>query len=96
MVILISDITQTCYSNDDGDAVYKVIKPYLIGEEPITLSFGGIDGVTSSFVNSAFIQLLDSVEYDAIRKNLHITKATRRTRDMIRDRFIFETQERQD
>ena len=95
MVIKISNITNQCYSNGDGDAVHKAIKPYILADKPVTVSFKGIDGVTSSFVNSAFITLLDSVEFDAIRKNLRIVSATRRTRDLIVQRFKFETSERQ-
>lgn len=94
MVIRILDIVDRCYSNEDGQAVYHQIKPRVIAGAPFTLSFAGVSAVTSSFVNSALIDLLDSVDFDQIKRTVKITDVSQTVAQVIKRRFTFETQER--
>jgi hypothetical protein len=66
----------------------------LIAGEDVTVSFEGFDSVTSSFVNSAFIALLDSLDFDQVRARLQFADSKRQINEMIRSRFAFEVSER--
>ena len=94
MVIRVLDIVDQCYSNEDGQAVYRKIKPRVITGAPFTLSFAGVSAVTSSFVNSALIDLLDSVEFYQIKQTVKITDVNQTVGQVIKRRFAFETQGR--
>ncbi|MED2005353.1 DUF4325 domain-containing protein [Brevibacillus laterosporus] len=58
------------------------------------MSFSGVDGVPSSFVNSAFIQLLEDFTFEEIRQNLRFINSTKQINQMIKSRFEFEVNER--
>ncbi|WP_121603769.1 STAS-like domain-containing protein [Virgibacillus sp. Bac332] len=96
MVIKISNHVERCYSNEEGKIIQDIIKPYLKNDEPLTLSFEGVSGVTSSFVNTAFIELLDEFNFDLIKKNIKFVHTTRQINKMIKDRYEFEVKKRND
>lgn len=96
MVIKISNHVERCYSNEEGKIIQDIIKPYLKNDEPLTLSFEGVSGVTSSFVNTAFIELLDEFDFDLIKKNIKFVHTTRQINKMIKDRYKFEVKKRND
>ena len=94
MVINILDYIERCYSNADGEVILALIKPKLAKGEQVTISFSGVDGVPSSFVNSAFIQLLEDFTFEEIRQNLRFINSTKQINQMIKSRFEFEVNER--
>ena len=87
MVIRVLDLVDRCYTNDDGAAVLAEIKPYVVAMEPIRLSFDGVSSVTSSFINSSLIPLLDSVDFADIKRTLAIVDARRVVAGVIARRF---------
>lgn len=94
MVIRVNVHIGRCYSNDDGSIIYNLILPLLRQGKNISVSFDGIDSVTSSFVNSAFLVLLDHFDFDFIKTHISFVHSTKQINDMIRDRFIFEVKKR--
>lgn len=94
MVINILDHVERCYSNTDGDIILSLIKPKITDGQQVTISFNGVDSVPSSFVNSAFIALLDDFPFDYIRSHLKFTNTTKQINEMIKNRFSFEVNER--
>lgn len=94
MVIRALDVVKQCYSNDDGNKLYSVISSRLKSKEKTVISFEGVDSIPSSFVNSAFIILLDQFDFDEIKRLLSFQKTTPQINEMIRSRFAFETQRR--
>lgn len=92
MVIVILDHIPHCYSNADGDVIHDLIVKGFSQSEEIVLSFQGVDGVSSSFVNSALIRLLDDYEYNDIKARLKIINSTKQINQMIKSRFIFEAE----
>lgn len=94
MVLRIRDHITHAYTNADGEAIYRLVKHSLLANRPVVVSFAGIRDVTSSFVNSAFIDLLDSIEFDVIKKNLSFVDTTNQINQMIRSRFMFEVKNR--
>lgn len=90
MVIRVLNIVEHCYSDADGEKVYKVIVNYIKRQEPVVVSFEGVDVVPSSFVNAAFITLLDNFSFETIKKLLSFVNTTSQTNEMIKNRFLFE------
>lgn len=92
--IYVKDQVGRCYSNEDGLVINKIIQSYMVKNEIITISFKGIDGVTSSFVNTAFIELLNVYDFDKIKKLIRFVDTNSQINSMIKDRFIFEVNRR--
>ncbi len=94
MVIRVSDFTDKCYTNRDGEIIFIKIKSHMDKNETANVSFKGIDAVTSSFVNSAFINLLEYYSFDYVKSHLTFSDTTRHINDLIKKRFIFEVEKR--
>ncbi|PLT16262.1 MULTISPECIES: STAS-like domain-containing protein [Ralstonia] len=90
MVIRALDYVKQCYSNADGQVIFRLIVDPIQQGESVTVSFDGVDAVPSSFVNSAFIALLEKVSFDRIKATLRFEGSNRQINDMIRSRFAFE------
>lgn len=89
VVIRILDHIKTYSTYQDGLVIYDLIKSALDHEQPVVVSFTGIKSVSSAFINSAFIRLLESFEFDFIRAHLGFVDSTRQINRVIRDRFAF-------
>lgn len=91
MVIKVKDHIQQCYSNADGDIIFKKIMEAMGREvEVVEISFKGIDSASTSFVNSALINVLDHYDFDAIKRRIRFTNSSKQINDMIKKRFSFE------
>ena len=72
MVIKLIDYIKVGFTNQDGQIIFEKIMNAFRNKEKVGISFEGMGGVSSSFVNNAFIQLLDHYEYSFINdKNKH-------------------------
>jgi hypothetical protein len=92
MVIEILDhVAQACTA-DDGKVVHDLIVPALDRGDVVTVSFKGIDAVPSSFVNAAFIELLERFDFPFIRDHLKIVNSSRQINRLIKERFGFEVE----
>lgn len=94
MVIRVLDIVERCYSDMDGQKVYRAIFDCISKNEPVTISFDGVDVVPSSFVNSAFIPLLDDFSFETVKDNLSFIDSSPQINEMIKSRFLFEVARR--
>ena len=83
-------------SNEDGRKVYDYVFKKLDKGESVTVSFSGINGLTTSFVNSAFIELLESFPVDHIKKNLKFVNTTPQINGIINKRFRFEVERKKE
>ncbi|HHQ1276459.1 TPA: STAS-like domain-containing protein, partial [Listeria monocytogenes] len=61
--LYINNITQNAFSNADGDTVRVEIKKVLSAGNKVEVSFNGFTSVNTSFVNSAFIKLLNDYSF---------------------------------
>ncbi len=93
MVIKVSDFTEKCYTNHDGEIIFKKIKSLMDQNETANVSFRDIDAVTSSFVNSAFIELLEYYSFDYIKSHLTFSDTTKHINELIKKRFKFEVEQ---
>ena len=78
-------------TNDDGDILFEILKKNLDDGNKVVVSFEGIHGLNSSFVNSAFIQLLDLYSFDFIKQNIGFESTNKQINKLILSRFAFET-----
>lgn len=62
-------------SSADGSAVHDRIAEALRHDEPVVLSFAGMEDVTSAFLNAAVGQLYGEFNEDVIRERLRVTDA---------------------
>jgi STAS-like domain of unknown function (DUF4325) len=90
MVIRVKDLAPAAYTNDDGDAVHAAVAAELARADQVTVSFAGVDAVTSSFVNSALVPLLEALGFEAFKKRIRIVDATKPTIALVKHRLNFE------
>ncbi|WP_321999360.1 STAS-like domain-containing protein [Bacillus pumilus] len=93
-LVKVLDHVERCYSNNDGQLIQTMIKSAFRNDEIITLSFKGVDGVTSSFVNTALIDLLEEFGFDFIKNHLAFSDTNSQINKLINDRFKFEVKKR--
>jgi hypothetical protein len=86
----VKDLVDQVYSNDDGMVVYNELKNHLGNDNQVTVSFDEICALNSSFINSAFIELLNDYDFRFIKKNIRFINSTKQINDMIKSRFAFE------
>lgn len=89
-MIRVLDYVDQCYNSADGKIIHDVIESRLKSDEPLTVSFAGVDSVPSSFVNTALISLLNLYDFNQIKRLLRFVDTNSQINDMIRTRFTFE------
>ena len=87
MVIRVADIVPGANTADQGGRVFEILRRTLHSPGTVTISFDGIQTATSSFVNTAFVALLDDFSYEDLRSRLRVTNSTRQINDMIKTRL---------
>lgn len=92
MVIKLIDYIKVGFTNQDGQIIFEKIINAFSNKEKVEVSFDGMGGVSSSFINAAFIQLLDYYEYSFIKENLKFSNMLKVNNDLIKKRFQFETE----
>ncbi|HBP27911.1 MAG TPA: hypothetical protein DD666_00665 [Advenella kashmirensis] len=90
MFVHVLNYVQHCQTNADGDKIFNVIAPALLRGETVTVSFKGVISLPSSFVNSAFIPLLNDLSFEQIKKQLRFQDTNSQMNSMIKSRFDFE------
>lgn len=82
---------KTFSTNDDGDVLFDILRKNLDDGKKVIVSFEGIHGLNSSFVNSAFIRLLEFYSFDFIKENIGFAYTNKQINKIILSRFEFET-----
>ncbi len=91
VIIKVKDYTENCYSNDDGQKIFQAIKSLLDKNEKVEIDFNGINIASSSFINSAFIDLLEYFTFDFIKSHLNFQNTSQKINELIKKRFKFES-----
>jgi hypothetical protein len=95
MVIKVLDVAGDCQSWASGDTLHKALQvAFRDGDAEVVVSFEGVDDVPSAFVNAAFLPLLDTWDFETIRRRLRIVNSTRQINDMVKRRLTFEASAR--
>jgi len=90
MVVDVLSLVPHCYTYEDGEQVADVVRPALRAGKDIALSFRGVRGVPSSFVNAAFVSLLDEFPAMTVRRHVRVVNSSSQINTMIRDRMTAE------
>jgi hypothetical protein len=92
--IRVLDFVDRCYNSDDGQIIHDIIASNLEESGELIVSLDGVDSVPSSFVNVAFISLLDRWNFDEIKRRVRFANTNAQINEMIRSRFTFEVTRR--
>lgn len=90
-VISIKNELSEHYTNDSGNDLYLIIRKYFEKDEKVVVSFEGISEINSSFVNSAFVQLLETYSLNFIMEHLSFKYSNKQINHLILSRFKFES-----
>ncbi|GEP01903.1 STAS-like domain-containing protein [Methylobacterium haplocladii] len=91
MVIRIIDIVPGADTGTQGNIVYLCLKKLLETNHVVIVSFEDIETATSSFVNAAFVQLLDVLSFLEFKDRIKVTKSGKQINDMIKTRMLQES-----
>lgn len=95
MVVRILDHVASYATYADGEVIYRLLATEIRGRRDVALSFDGIKAISSSFVNSALVRLLEEFSFDDIRRHLRIIDSTRQINRLVKDRFEFAAENEQ-
>jgi hypothetical protein len=90
MVIQVRDLVPHCRSWADGDVIGCEIKRALDDDKRAIISFDGVDDVPSSFVNAAFVSLLDKYSLHFIKHHVIVRNSTAQINSLIKRRLSSE------
>ena len=79
-------------TNEDGDLLFNIIRDEFEKDNKVNISMLDVYGLNTSFVNSAFIQLLEHYSYDFIKKNLTFSNSNKQINDAILENFQYQTE----
>lgn len=88
MVIRIRDLVSGANTSEEGEIVFRRLSSELSRQKAgVVVSFEGVQTTTSSFVNVAFVDLLNSFSYTDLKKRLRVIDSTRQINNMIKTRL---------
>ncbi|WP_420337527.1 STAS-like domain-containing protein [Roseibium sp.] len=91
MDIVVRNIVTHCDTNADGAAVKTALRPFLLKTDIVTVDFAGINNVTSSFINTAFIELIEEHGIKKFKDSVRVANATKQIADALKDRISART-----
>lgn len=92
MVLRIKDFTASADTSDDGTKILPHVEALFRREGVVVVSFHGINTATSSFVNAAFVPLIETFGIADIKKRLRVVDSTRQINEMVRTRLLREAE----
>lgn len=89
MEMKVAERVRNASSYEDGEVIFRLILPAVQAGEKVVVDFSGITSVPSAFVNSAFVQLLEHVSFNQVKRTLSFVQSTRQINQLIKSRFDF-------
>lgn len=86
MVVYVKKMVANCDTNKQGDIIKSQILENLRADLDTVLDFSGVYNVTTSFVNSAFIEVLDDIDVHHFKDRVKILGASRQVANLIKSR----------
>lgn len=91
-MINVKNYVDYCDTADDGSIIYDQLLSALKSHKLVTISFDGRPSVTSSFVNVAFVQLLNTMHIDDIKRHIRFVSCSPQVASMIKNRLTEESE----
>ena len=90
--IIISQHVEDVCTNVQGCRLYYQLKPYFDRKEVVSVSFTGLNPMSSSFFNSSFGELIDNYGSDNFKQTIRLINIPKNQVDLIRGylKFHFE------
>lgn len=76
--------SEFCISSEDGEKVYTIVEDALKSNVKVSLSFVGVEDITSAFLNVAIGQLYGKFDEDHVRTYLSISDLARQDVSLLR------------
>jgi STAS-like domain of unknown function (DUF4325) len=89
ITINVKEISGAADTWEQGDSIYRRIIALLSEGKDVTISFMGVDTATPSFVNAAFVQLLDIISLDDMKGRIKIINSNKQINAMIKRRLVY-------
>lgn len=86
MVVNVNSIVEGCDTNDQGAVVRDLLASNLKAGKDVVLDFSNVFNVTSSFVNTAFVDLFDEHSVDEFKKHVKLKNLSKQSATLIRSR----------
>lgn len=91
VTIIVKELVDNVRDNQSGLVLLEAIQNAFEKKQKVIVSFESIPYISTSFINSAFINLLDDYTFEEIKANLTFKNSTAQINQLIRERFAFET-----
>lgn len=88
MVINVSSLITHCYTYEEGLILSKAIIDALSTEKKIQLSFKGINAISSSFINGAFIPVIKNIGLSSFMEKIKIIDSNKTINEVIKLRLM--------
>jgi len=84
LVINVAKDVGYCFTYEQGLRLQEIIRTALKKEPRVSVSLKDVSTVTSSFVNGAFMPLINDYGIDGMRRHVVVCDSTRAINDVIR------------
>ena len=92
--ISVLNLVPDCYTWESGDRLHKALHEHLSADRRVVLSFDGVEDVPSSFVNAAFVPLVESFGLPYVKKHLSVVQSTQQINELIKSMLKFDARKR--
>lgn len=87
--VILKNIVTEFVNNEQGEIVYEVINRELKNNDSIEISLAGVNFITSSFLNSAFVRFAENMSFNEFKSRIIFTNGQPHVNHMIKDRIMF-------
>lgn len=81
--VKVAEYLSPLQTHEDGSKVLHLLKTHLLKRQTVELDFSEVDSVTSSFVNTSIVLLLQDFDFVYVKQFLKITKTNSQINRMI-------------
>lgn len=74
-------------THEDGNIVFTKINKELAKGNKVIINMTSVPGLNTSFVNSAFVQLLNCYPYETVKRQLHFINTNKQINNIIKNSF---------
>lgn len=90
VVIIVKELVDNVTDNQSGLVLLEAIQEAFEKKQKVVILFESIPYISTSFINSAFINLLEDYTFEAIKTNLTFKNSIAQINQLIRERFSLE------
>ena len=83
MVIAVKNFVDVAQTPEQGQVLFDIMHSELQKNDVVTLSFRGISVVTSSFINSSILKIVEEVGRDSFIRRVKLQNVSPQVRDIL-------------